>query len=157
MIYVGIDPGMSGAIAWFTELGDLIAVEDMPLKGEGKQRRVDGQVLASYILEHAGMEDTVIAVERVHSMPQQGVASTFRFGMSYGVALAVADICSTYHHSVRPQEWKKLFNLIGKDKDAARLLVLDYFPDQAGLFARKKDQGRADAALVALWALDQRS
>ncbi len=74
-----------------------------------------------------------------------------------GVALAVADICSTYHHSVRPQEWKKLFNLIGKDKDAARLLVLDYFPDQAGLFVRKKDQGRADAALVALWALDQRS
>lgn len=38
----------------------------------------------------------------------------------------------------------------GKDKDAARALAIELWPAQAQLFARKKDQGRADAALIAL-------
>jgi len=153
MNVVGIDPGLSGAFAWLDDDGNLLDVQDMPIRGEGKQRRVDGLAVANLMADRYGDSSTVVT-ELVHSMPAQGVASTFKFGQSYGVVLAVGDIYSDDKIDVRPQAWKKHFGLIGKDKDAARLLVLDKFPKQAEWFLRKKDQGRADATLVALWAIE---
>lgn len=58
---------------------------------------------------------------------------------------------------VTPGEWKRHHRLIGKDKDAARALALDRWPGRGDLFTRKKDHGRADAALIAAWHLERRA
>jgi len=130
-----------------------VRVEDMPTIEHGTKRRIDGLQLSEYLKSFPA---DCIATEHVHSMPQQGVASTFSFGMSYGIALAIGDVYATEKIDVRPQLWKKHFGLIKQPKDAARQLVLEKFPDDADRFKRKKDHGRADATLIALWAYETR-
>jgi Holliday junction resolvasome RuvABC endonuclease subunit len=140
-IVIGIDPGLTGAIA-ATAGEHLLWVEDMPAAAG----RVAIPLLRQIIEDDP---PTLIAVEHVHSMPHQGIASTWKFATAYGVALGVASAWRTVH--VTPQEWKKTFRLTGKDKDAARALAIELWPAQADLFARKaRGQARADAALIAL-------
>src|SRR5687767_11470224 len=82
-LYAGIDPGLTGAVAILDQSKLLVDVFDMPV--------VDKQVNAvelAYVIAGYG-DPFVTAIERVASMPGQGVASTFKFGMSYGIALGV--------------------------------------------------------------------
>jgi crossover junction endodeoxyribonuclease RuvC len=145
-IVIGIDPGSTGAIACFVD-GELLDVEDMPV--------ADGCVVAallrSVLVEFAvaGFDDRpVVVVEKVHAMPKQGVSSTFKFGRSLGVIEGVVGGLAWPLTWVTPQDWKKGTGLIGKDKDAARLLAIETWPEHAKTFERRKDVGRADAALI---------
>ncbi len=99
---------------------------------------------------HNGLNAQPVAIEHVHSMPKQGVVATFTFGKAYGTILGYFAANGHRITHVAPTEWKKTFALNGKDKDAARALAIELWPGQAQLFARKKDIGRADAALIAL-------
>ena len=55
-----------------------------------------------------------------------------------------------YVRYVIPRVWKGYFGL-SSDKEQSRLKAIALFPDCANLFSRKKDEGRAEAALIALW------
>ena len=148
---LGVDPGMTGAIAWLTDQGELIEVMDMPTL----DNRVDGRSLAEKIRFMATQEGDgylYAVVEKVHSMPQQGVASTFKFGVAYGVALGVLDALGIPIKDVRPAKWKKDLG-IGSDKEAGRLMAIDMWPTSKFVFKRKKDHGRAEAALIGHWSL----
>ncbi len=93
-------------------------------------------------------------IEKVGAMPKQGVASTFTFGTSYGVcigAIAGFGIPLAY---VTPAKWKAHFRLLGRDKDASRELAIRIFPEAAPHLTLKKHHGRADALLLAKYALD---
>ena len=149
MITVGVDPGLTGAIAAING-EDLCWVEDMPT--------IDGEIAIPvlnrlYSVDEYGpwqlTHDMPVAIEYVHSMPGQGVSSTFKFGKAYGAMLGYF---GARHRITRtaPTEWKTTFRLNGKDKDAARLLAIELWPNSAETFRRKKDGGRADAALIAL-------
>ena len=151
-VVIGIDPGAtSGAIAIFVD-GELLDVVDMPC--------ADGIIAAGLLaieLREAALagfdsRPTVI-VERVHAMPKQGVSSTFKFGRSLGVIEGVIATLGWPTVWVTPQAWKKTHGLIGKDKDAARMLALETWPEHAETFRRRKDVGRADAALIGATAL----
>ncbi len=143
---MGVDPGLSGAVAfYFPRHPHLIAAEDMPaVAGE-----VDVATLAQRVRQ---MAPTVAIVERVGAMPKQGVASTFRFGVSYGAVRGVIAAAGVPMHLVTPGRWKKHFRLPA-DKEAARALALRLWPTSEH-FARKKDHGRAEAALIARWAAE---
>jgi len=57
---------------------------------------------------------------------------------------------------ITPPTWKRAVGIPpGKDgaKDAARSEAIRRWPDRAGLFARVKDDGRAEAALIGLCGL----
>ncbi len=70
---IGIDPGLSGAIAfYFPEAPDRVIAEDMPVASG----MVDCATLATRIRQ---MAPGLAIVERVASMPKQGVSSTFKF------------------------------------------------------------------------------
>jgi len=147
---LGIDPGASGALAWLDDAGMLLAVEDMPavmvLVGSKERRRVSSQMLAALIRDTM---PTRAYVERVGAMPGQGTASMFSFGFSAGLVdgvLAGLAIPVTY---VQPATWKKAAGLVGGDKGAARLRAAQLYPEQAAMFARVRDDGRAEAALIA--------
>ncbi len=147
-LYLGHDPGISGALAVVDHKGQLRAAVDMPL---AYGLIAPGQT-ADLIVPWNTPALVVAAVERVHSMPRQGVASTFKFGQAYGTVLGVLGALGIPVEHPTPQTWKKHHGLIGEEKDAARLLAIELWPDKAELFRRKKDCGRADAALIALWA-----
>jgi crossover junction endodeoxyribonuclease RuvC len=151
-LLVGIDPGLSGALAYIdAESGVLLDLADMPTTAESGRRVVDARELCASVSQYAGAL-SLAAVEHVHSMPGQGVRSVFSFGRSYGTVLAaIAPHCRIV--DVPPQVWKRHFGLIGKPKSASRELAAKKFPNWAQWFARVKDDGRAEAALIAAYAL----
>ena len=147
MTTIGIDPGISGAIAWI-RYGKVLKVEDMPTipKSTGKGLQVDAHGLSKLL---AGNGSCQVIVEAVAAMPGQGVTSMFSFGKSAGIIEGILAAYEIPYSFVRPQQWKKKFGLSGKDKDASRGLCLREHPEVADRLTRKKDHGRADAILIA--------
>ena len=142
----GIDPGKSGAIAFFfPDDPRLISAEDMPLAGG----EVDAVTLAARLRQLA---PTMAVIEAVHSMPGQGVSSSFAFGAAYGMARGVVLACGIPLHLVTPNRWKKHFHL-DSDKEKSRALALRYWPTSTS-FARKRDDGRAEASLIARYGAE---
>jgi len=149
MMVLGVDPGLTGALAFFDPDTGLLIVRDMPtvevVRNGKKKNEISPQMLANLVREH---NVTAAFVERVGAMPGQGVSSVFSFGRSLGIVegvLAALELSTTI---IPPQTWQKAVNLRG-GKDGSRARAAELFPRDAGLFARKKDDGRADAALIA--------
>jgi Holliday junction resolvasome RuvABC endonuclease subunit len=154
--YVGADPGLSGAIALFlTYPQPYVEVFDMPARIVGEKRSINFWGLAAYLeswVHHYDVRHVV--VERVHSMPKQGVASSFSFGFSAGAlqqAIASAKLQFTL---ISPQTWKSYYGLEGgrENKSDSRAKATTLFPRFENLWARKKDDGRAEAVLLAHYA-----
>jgi crossover junction endodeoxyribonuclease RuvC len=95
----------------------------------------------------------MVYLERVSAMPGQGVVSMFSFGRSYGAVEAAVSVLGYPLTYITPAVWKRSAGLIGGEKDASRGRVLDLYPD-AGV-TRKKDNGRADAILIARYGRER--
>ena len=147
---LGIDPGSRGAIA-VIDGGLLIDVHDMPsvevAVGKTKRTRVSAGLLAD-VLRRQGL--THAFVEQVGAMPGQGTSSMFAFGKSAGIVEGVLAGLGIPITLVTPQSWKKAMRLVA-DKDAARQRAVQLFPERAEWFRRVKDDGRAEAAMIALY------
>lgn len=139
---LGVDPGKTGALAWLDSDGQLVDVRDMP-DATGSAL---GAHLADLILEQ---RPTVACVEKVGAMPKQGVASTWKFAEGYGAILGALGALQVPILHVTPSTWKKAARL-SKDKTASRQRATELWPTHSHLFARVKDDGRAEAALIAL-------
>lgn len=138
---LGIDPGASGAIAfYFPSRPELVSAEDVPLAGG----EIDAATLARRINQ---LRPTMAIIEQVGAMPKQGVSSTFKFGTAYGTVRGVVQALGVPMHLVTPGRWKKHFRL-DADKEKARALAIRLWPASRH-FERKKDHGRAEAALLA--------
>jgi crossover junction endodeoxyribonuclease RuvC len=155
---VGIDPGLNGALA-LVRSDRLLRVDDMPTEATGStgriKRRVAAGELAWLIRHYRGEDDDLIAVvETVASRPGQGVAGMFSLGDSSGVVRAVLQTVGVRVEFVSPTRWKKAMKL-GADKGHARTLASQRWPEQHALFARVKDDGRAESALLAGWGWER--
>lgn len=154
-IVIAIDPGVSGAIAVLSDR-QLLRVDDLPITPRASGgNAVNAALLRDLVREVMGQHPGayfLAAVEDVHAMPGQGVSSMFAFGRSLGQIEAVVQCMALPLQWVRPQAWKKCASLIGADKDMARTRAIELFPSLAARFARKKDVGRADAALIGMYA-----
>ena len=149
---IGIDPGISGAIAIFED-GKLDCVVDMPTlkiaSGKTMKSHISAIGLVD-ILDGWSPNEAHVVTERVHARPGQGVSSMFNFGRSTGIiegVVAAMHFPSTY---VTPAAWTKAVDRAA-GKDASRMRAMELFPAKADLFKRAKDDGRADAALIAYW------
>lgn len=150
-LFIGIDPGLHGAIAFYRPAAGELRVEDIPvheLTVNGKKRsQIDKHRLRDLFYN---MLPGRAFVEDVHSMPAQGVASSFKFGFVAGcIQQAVVD-AGFELVLVPPQVWKRRFNLTA-DKDSARARASELLPAHAHLWPLKKHDGRAEAALIALY------
>lgn len=147
---LGIDVGLNGAIALVQD-GELVGVVDMPtvtLDRNGKAKR---QVSVPELVEIIKQFDPDEAyVEKVFAMAGQGVTSVFSFGRSLGVVEGVLTTLKIKTTLMTPQTWQKGLGMTG-GKDGSRARAMELFPEQMALFKRVKDDGRSDAALIALW------
>ena len=151
MITVGIDPGLTGAIAFLRD-GEFLTVEDMPTteKVGGKGRMVDCGELAALL---KGPNEARHWLEMQSARPGQGVSSVFSLGRSYGAIEAI--LHDRRIEYIFPPNWKRYFGLIGEPKDAARDLAILRHPEARQFLKRKKDHGRADAILIAEYGAAQ--
>jgi crossover junction endodeoxyribonuclease RuvC len=155
MRHIGIDPGLSGAIAVLTEepLQTSLQIHDMPtmtVDRNGKaKRQVSANELAELLNLYAG-KDCHVYVERVSAMAGQGVTSVFSFGRSFGMIEGILAALKMPVTFVAPATWTRA---IGRSpgKDASRARAMELFPNYEYFFKRVKDDGRADAALIAHW------
>ena len=151
---LGIDPGLSGAFAIYD--GEDIGVADIPtVKAASRGREVDWAALKRVLEATLSHSDPGHAfIERVGAMPGQGVSSMFKFGFVAGGLrglLAAYSMPVTY---VTPVTWKRALG-VQKGKDAARARASELIPKGAQYWQRVKDDGRAEAALIALYGWRQ--
>tara|TARA_R110000868_G_scaffold2810_1_gene19435 strand:- start:205 stop:687 length:483 start_codon:yes stop_codon:yes gene_type:complete len=154
---IGIDPGASGAVAILScRTGHLIHVFDMPaveiMVGGKAKRRVCPEMLAADLKLYADQVDRAV-IEQVGAMPGQGVTSMFAFGESFGLAKGVLAGLGIPTSTVTPGKWKRAL-LINTGKDGSRQRAAQLWPLQAGEFKRVRDDGRAEACLIAYWSLN---
>jgi hypothetical protein len=141
---LGVDPGITGGIAFLYPSGE-IAAEDIPI--------VDGSVDVDAIVRRVRQHAPRLAViEKAQAMPRQGVVSVFKYGAAFGALCAVTAICEIPMHLVSPAKWKRYFAL-DSDKEKSRALAIRLWPG-CGLFERKKDHGRSEAALLARYGAE---
>jgi crossover junction endodeoxyribonuclease RuvC len=151
---LGVDIGAAGALAVLSDAGELLDVQDMPCLRDGPKNRrtVNAPLLAEIIYKsHADRA----FVERVGPRPLEGAVGAFAFGDAKGVVrgcLAAAAIPTIF---ITPVTWKRVVGVPpGKDmKDMARSNAINRWPKMAAHFARKMDDGRAEAALIGLAGL----
>jgi hypothetical protein len=166
MIYVGIDPGLSGAVAAIK--GEELVIFDTPVLKVGKKREMNTKEATAILKSLLGCGHLVISqasggnedwstpnppqivcvLERVHAMPKQGVTSVWSFGKNYGQWLGILAALEISHELVTPQAWKRvMMDGMPKEKDASIQRVHQLFPEAD--VTLRKHHGRADALLMA--------
>jgi crossover junction endodeoxyribonuclease RuvC len=136
-----IDPGKTGAIALLYPCG-FLDIHDMPVIDKEINARAIADLFGEFTPEH-------IYIESVNSH-KMGRQSAFNFGQGVGVLKGVMAAMEIPWTPVAPSRWKKHFSL-GRDKGVSRSTATRLFPKFGHYFKRVKDDGRAEAALIALW------
>ena len=151
MKILGIDPGLSGAIAVLEDT-KVLGLFDMPVMAEGKKnkRQLNSAQLVDIIKENIqSNEEVAVVVEQVNAMPGQGVTSMFNFGQTFGAIKGVCAVLKLPIFFVRPSKWKKYFELINSSKDSSRTKVIEMYPSLSNQLTKKKDVNKSDAILIA--------
>lgn len=139
-IFIGIDPGQSGALAVIDRKGKAYAI---PYNEQDYLDEIS-QIAAE------GCEVRAI-VEHVASMPKQGIASTFKFGANFGWIQGVLAANRIPYELVRPQKWKRVFSCTS-DKNTSIAVAQRLFPTTSLLATprcKKPHDGIAEALLMA--------
>jgi crossover junction endodeoxyribonuclease RuvC len=150
MLFLGIDPGMTGAVALLTATGSVLWVKDTPV---AKVERKGGRTTHEYLwADMAALFDEIpgpvhAGLEATHAMPDQGVTSMFAMGRGLGLWQGILAALEIPFVMVQPQAWKKRYSLLSLGKDGARIAAQARWPDAQ--LSRVKDHGRADSLFLA--------
>ena len=148
MVFVGIDPGLSGGLAALTP--DGLQLRTMPVAMAGDRRFIDERALVDWLTEHA-IRGAQVFIESVHAMPKQGVVSMFTFGTGWGQVRGICAGLGLPYILVRPQEWQRVM-LAGQPPGSEYLVASRLWPTadwRASERASKPHSGLVDAALIA--------
>lgn len=147
MIHIGIDVGVTGAIAAIDSDARLLACADLEVTRYGKFAWCEPLSLVRFIRDAANGGPVQAWVEYVAPMPKLGVVASAGMGRTHGSVLAALQVAGVAFEMVAPQAWKRRLNVTA-DKNSSLDLARIKFPG-AECFERKKDHNRAEAALIA--------
>ena len=133
---LGIDPGVSGGIAVYNQTKRMfekpIAVKKLT------PREVFDE------LEKIHADAQICYIERVHSMPKQGVRTTFTFGQNFGTYIGFLTALKIPIVFVAPGIWQRTLGCLSKrNKNVTKQKAQELFP-----YLRLTHQ-TADAVLIA--------
>ena len=167
MIFVGIDPGIGGALAILNPEINEVRFFDTPtlevIVNKKRKNVLDAYAMVR-ILRDINFKAAVahmevqVAIEKVQAMPgggerTMGATSAFSFGMGFGLWLGILAALEIPHQQVHPATWKaRVMSGMGKEKDASRQIAMQHYPKAAKDLSLKKHHGRADAAMIARFA-----
>lgn len=161
---IGIDPGLKGAIAYIDIAAGMVGIMDMPVivterpgkKKGGKRAYHTGVDVKSLYGALREAEGAPIMIEKVSVFVGAANTSSETFGRAVGRIEAVALLSSEVVDYVLPMVWKRYYGLIHGTKDDSRALASNLFKNGAHFFKRKKDDGRAEALLIAAYWLENK-
>jgi hypothetical protein len=145
MPIVGIDPGVTGAIALIHH-GEA-SVYDMPRGADG----IDGALLYRLLMQWQPDE---VNVERTHAMPKNGSKAAYSQGDSNGAIRTAVHLAKVPLVWILPRQWQSYFGLFGggfsetERKNRSRWRAQELFPTVADQLNRVKDHNRAEALLI---------
>jgi len=146
-IYIGIDPGQTGAMAIISEAVKVWDFDDFECIKWLKA--ISDQIIRG--LSQDDVEAKAV-IEKVNAMPKQGVSSTFKFGQNFGQWIGRLEALCIPFDYVTPAKWRKeIFDSMPKGDTKAMSLdrARRLFPSMVPMLNRKKDHGRAEALLLA--------
>jgi crossover junction endodeoxyribonuclease RuvC len=158
---IGVDPGcpltmgvLTDGIPTATYSDDEVAAKVVK-SGRKTASWVNQAALITNILRKERPD--LVIIERVGIRPNESLSAGIPF---VGSMFLVEGICSGLrlpYRLVSPSQWKPAMKIkvsIQNPKEPARIRALETWPAFADWFARKKDHNRAEALLLAQWALD---
>lgn len=151
MIVIGIDPGLTGSIAFVNHHGGCV-IEDIPTKeipGNGMvKRKVDGLALARLVRKHCPADEQALVVcEAVRAMPGNAIQTQGSLMRSLGAIESVFEVLRFTMRMVQPQVWKRHFGL-KSDKGESLRVARTLYPECQEI-GRAKDHNRAESLLIA--------
>jgi crossover junction endodeoxyribonuclease RuvC len=150
MFIVGIDPGLRGGICGINYHNGILWSVEMPVfMTYGKIKKLEYDIPRIAALLRACQPD-LVCIENVHSMPGQGVSSTFLFGKGFGILLGVVGTLGLQQKLVTPRVWKAKLGVTA-DKSSSSAKASELFPNCSPLWKLKKHDGLAEAALLAYY------
>lgn len=156
MTYIGIDPGVCGAIAILRD--DTATVRDIPTlqvaRGKRMRTQYDAVACAKMLYVRSLARDVIITLEDVRPRPigaggRDSLVSARQMGVGVGLWLGIAGALGLPIQIVQPSVWKRHHKLLHTNKEASRAKALRLFPSLADSLKRKKDHNRAEALLIA--------
>jgi len=133
-MFLGVDPGASGGIA---RLGN--GLEPYAWKMPDTERDI-----AELFRPLSEWKSIFCIIESVHSMPKQGVTSSFSFGRNYGFLRGMLIAYRIPFEEVTPLKWQKFLGCQSHgDKNITKAKAQQLFP---GI---KVTHATADALLIA--------
>ena len=147
MNIIGIDPGLKGGL-FCIHPDSSTDMTVMPVVKTGKKSWIDEAVLLNWFTSHRPAQ---VFVELVHSMPKQGVASMFTFGLGYGIARGICVGLGLSYELVTPQAWQR-FMLAGHPRGSEYLVASRLWPQvdwKRTPRCTTFHDGLVDAALIA--------
>ena len=143
---IGIDPGKNGGVAF---IPDTDEIEAKAVKCPETPHEMAEIITRAHLLSRDYNEKTFAVLEKVHSMPKQGVVSTFTFGTNYGMWKGILAAHKIPWIDVTPHKWQKFYGVMPKEKKSRKhklkSLAYQYYPDI------KVNLTTADAILLAHW------
>jgi hypothetical protein len=148
-MYLGIDPGFSGALAVLDENLEVIHYQDMPIIEVAKKRELDEPELRDILRRFSPYYiNLTVGIEKSQTMPNQGIVSSGRYMASYGFLRGLCVGMGLPYILIRPPTWKKaMLADMPKEKGSSIQKVGQIYPNIK--FTRKKDHGICDAILIA--------
>lgn len=152
----GIDPGQDGALVVVDMATKLVTFHDVPMfKAPGGKPEYDVAGMTALLRPLVG--DARGVLEKVHAMPKQGVSSSFKFGVGWGLWRGILGALDIPHMLVNPERWKKVVLADAPDTDAGEAAVASrlYPATSAQLVTprRRVLTGRVDALLMAHYGI----
>lgn len=151
-IFIGIDPGLDGALVAIHEDGRVQTFET-PTTAAKPREYLEREMVAILGLVESGGHRRVAAIEYAQAMPRQGVRSMFSIGLGYGMWRGILAGLGIPYDIVRPQQWRKSVGLPAKaDKAASVALAARLFPAVADALTGPRGglrDGVAEALLIA--------
>jgi hypothetical protein len=151
MLVLGINPGIRGGLAVINDVNGVATLRDaidIPTIGTAAKERVDVIAMRDWIQPHLPASGLI---ERAQAMRRQGASSSFKYGRAIGALEATVTLCAISLEIIEPVTRKRFWKLPPKDKECSRQRALELFPSAHDLLARKRDHGRAETALIALY------
>lgn len=165
MIVIGIDPGLTGALAFIDTATGAVNIDEIPTRqrrtGGEVAKAVDGEALSTLVRQRVPADCAALSVcENVRSFGRSDAArgtAVDSLQRSLGAIEAIFDVLRMPCALVDPQAWQRLYGLKGKTKEkrehgalpAAIVTARQLYPAAAPLLARVKDHNRAEALLIA--------
>jgi len=143
----GIDPGLTGGISFIHGV-DIVASR-VPVTSVGGKKFLN---LVEIIKLLDLYKPTMVFIEKQQSMPNQGVASTFKTGFNYGIYIGLFTALGIAYAEVSPRKWKKELE-VPADKNLARDKASELMPQAANSWLLKCEDGVAESAMIAYWGI----